>query len=101
SSRRRHTRFSRDWSSDVCSSDLIIRVRELSTRRHHRDGRFGVHGIEGDVDLMHTPVCHQAASVIPEPSEVEVKAILVEGALRCRSEERREGKEGIKMVNGG
>src|SRR5690606_40944780 len=21
--RRRHTRFSRDWSSDVCSSDLI------------------------------------------------------------------------------
>src|SRR5690606_40204034 len=24
SSRRRHTRFSRDWSSDVCSSDLNI-----------------------------------------------------------------------------
>src|SRR5690606_40274362 len=24
SSRRRHTRFSRDWSSDVCSSDLHI-----------------------------------------------------------------------------
>src|SRR5690606_16934460 len=24
SSRRRHTRFSRDWSSDVCSSDLKI-----------------------------------------------------------------------------
>src|SRR5690606_18130039 len=23
-SRRRHTRFSRDWSSDVCSSDLIM-----------------------------------------------------------------------------
>src|SRR5690606_40814474 len=23
-SRRRHTRFSRDWSSDVCSSDLNI-----------------------------------------------------------------------------
>src|SRR5690606_17193833 len=22
-SRRRHTRFSRDWSSDVCSSDLL------------------------------------------------------------------------------
>src|SRR5690606_40393868 len=26
SSRRRHTRFSRDWSSDVCSSDLGDRV---------------------------------------------------------------------------
>src|SRR5690606_13034265 len=24
SSRRRHTRFSRDWSSDVCSSDLFL-----------------------------------------------------------------------------
>src|SRR5690606_40151245 len=24
SSRRRHTRFSRDWSSDVCSSDLHV-----------------------------------------------------------------------------
>src|SRR5690606_25056739 len=24
SSRRRHTRFSRDWSSDVCSSDLSV-----------------------------------------------------------------------------
>src|SRR5690606_1530532 len=28
SSRRRHTRFSRDWSSDVCSSDLG-RIRQL------------------------------------------------------------------------
>src|SRR5690606_41154556 len=30
SSRRRHTRFSRDWSSDVCSSDLealLLRMR--------------------------------------------------------------------------
>src|SRR5690606_40270682 len=27
SSRRRHTRFSRDWSSDVCSSDLAMRNR--------------------------------------------------------------------------
>src|SRR5690606_40857923 len=28
SSRRRHTRFSRDWSSDVCSSDLYGEVGE-------------------------------------------------------------------------
>src|SRR5690606_40575853 len=27
SSRRRHTRFSRDWSSDVCSSDLDCKYR--------------------------------------------------------------------------
>src|SRR5690606_39896465 len=30
SSRRRHTRFSRDWSSDVCSSDLHNAVRALA-----------------------------------------------------------------------
>src|SRR3989449_8321685 len=29
SSRRRHTRCSRDWSSDVCSSDLVDRLRRL------------------------------------------------------------------------
>src|SRR5690606_40429293 len=29
SSRRRHTRFSRDWSSDVCSSDLALAFRGL------------------------------------------------------------------------
>src|SRR5690606_11830316 len=35
SSRRRHTRFSRDWSSDVCSSDLV-RLRERSARHRSR-----------------------------------------------------------------
>src|SRR5690606_41137090 len=29
SSRRRHTRFSRDWSSDVCSSDLPDEIAQL------------------------------------------------------------------------
>src|SRR5690606_40283926 len=30
SSRRRHTRFSRDWSSDVCSSDLVhVEIRRV------------------------------------------------------------------------
>src|SRR5690606_39293131 len=29
SSRRRHTRFSRDWSSDVCSSDLGLRLLSM------------------------------------------------------------------------
>src|SRR5437868_2226528 len=34
SSRRRHTRSKRDWSSDVCSSDLVedIELRELADR---------------------------------------------------------------------
>src|SRR5437879_11941454 len=41
SSRRRHTRYIGDWSSDVCSSDLSIRKgyeartrRDSQTRRH-------------------------------------------------------------------
>src|SRR5690606_9220798 len=33
SSRRRHTRFSRDWSSDVCSSDLRQSQRVSGTQR--------------------------------------------------------------------
>src|SRR6266550_9483896 len=40
SSRRRHTRCSRDWSSDVCSSDLAAREAETaheSTIRGIRD----------------------------------------------------------------
>src|SRR3712207_9549429 len=36
SSRRRHTRYWRDWSSDVCSSDLSEDVR----RRQRRYGDF-------------------------------------------------------------
>src|SRR6266511_5218855 len=32
SSRRRHTRFSRDWSSDVCSSDLLGRGADCAVR---------------------------------------------------------------------
>src|SRR5438445_3839981 len=30
SSRRRHTRYWRDWSSDVCSSDLTVRLQDRS-----------------------------------------------------------------------
>src|SRR2546429_6305592 len=34
SSRRRHTRCSRDWSSDVCSSDLGLRLLVASVALH-------------------------------------------------------------------
>src|SRR5690606_6959516 len=41
SSRRRHTRFSRDWSSDVCASDLAARpVRKCA------DGLILLHQVE-------------------------------------------------------
>src|SRR3989442_8287854 len=46
SSRRRHTRCGRDWSSDVCSSDLLklvwmyshfLRLSTIRLQRHHSD----------------------------------------------------------------
>src|SRR2546422_5157927 len=56
SSRRRHTRCSRDWSSDVCSSDLEQRLGRggephalplqlgegVVPRRHLREGPLGL-----------------------------------------------------------
>src|SRR5690606_41192618 len=36
-SRRRHTRFSRDWSSDVCSSDLAPRAHRDRAPDGYRD----------------------------------------------------------------
>src|SRR3972149_8213645 len=73
SSRRRHTRFDCDWSSDVCSSDLIIcssasrkglitvyeqMIEAAITRRRAEDmGQFSLFGAEepavraGTVDI--------------------------------------------------
>src|SRR5690606_41010307 len=34
--RRRHTRFSRDWSSDVCSSDLVANAVAAESRAIER-----------------------------------------------------------------
>src|SRR6266496_5892610 len=39
SSRRRHTRSLRDWSSDVCSSDLERVGRILQMHANHREER--------------------------------------------------------------
>src|SRR2546427_8486617 len=57
SSRRRHTRFDCDWSSDVCSSDLIdidelphvvnYEIPNVSEDYVHRIGRTGRAGREG------------------------------------------------------
>src|SRR5256886_4105838 len=51
SSRRRHTRFDCDWSSDVCSSDLLQGHPPEARERTHRsgDGPYPV----VDVQLRH------------------------------------------------
>src|SRR5438067_10119450 len=71
SSRRRHTRSKRDWSSDVCSSDLAGR----SVRRVRRvPPPCGVHP--------------------PDPANGSPGATgLVSACFGSRSEERRVGKE--------
>src|SRR5215813_7414118 len=41
SSRRRHTRCGRDWSSDVCSSDLLVEARTIQVADAQADdGEF-------------------------------------------------------------
>src|SRR2546427_99249 len=47
SSRRRHTRFDCDWSSDVCSSDLAPRPRKRARRRAAGARRLGGVGRAG------------------------------------------------------
>src|SRR2546429_3799266 len=54
SSRRRHTRFSRDWSSDVCSSDLL-RDAQLWTAKTVRNTGLAVTIDVGDSKNLHPP----------------------------------------------
>src|SRR3712207_6990226 len=69
SSRRRHTRYWRDWSSDVCSSDLARDGWEIALDRVGEPGLLGRLGDLGRVTgEMHS-------------------------VLGSRSEERRVGKE--------
>src|SRR5690606_40950557 len=79
SSRRRHTRFSRDWSSDVCSSDLML-AADVFARIDAMLGTFN--------PLM-----------LRTGSKPEIEDLLDKAKKRAksgkgeRSEERRVGKE--------
>src|SRR5690606_39511988 len=56
--RRRHTRFSRDWSSDVCSSDLnplnkYVSYHLLDQQRSYADlGKFSENGTKMNLQTM-------------------------------------------------
>src|SRR2546421_4517149 len=83
SSRRRHTRSDRDWSSDVCSSDLAVaEARLLAERRRQED--LGRPAHERRVEEL-------GALADPELAGRDVREGEPE---RARSEERRVGKEG-------
>src|SRR5690606_21343085 len=51
SSRRRHTRFSRDWSSDVCSSDLRITSTLDDERKRHPEQKIAPFAVN---QIIHT-----------------------------------------------
>src|SRR2546429_1720543 len=82
SSRRRHTRCSRDWSSDVCSSDL----GELSGPLGKKTSFFADFERRNITEnaIVNAVILDQNLNVVPFSS-----AILTP----LRSEERRVGKE--------
>src|SRR5207249_8983207 len=87
SSRRRHTRSKRDWSSDVCSSDLALDSVRLKGESlgfrlvGHVDSP--VAGGSGTVEILAHLVFDGRSEKLPQLGE-----------SRARSEERRVGKEG-------
>src|SRR3989442_2949120 len=84
SSRRRHTRCGRDWSSDVCSSDLTAHV--VSGNQGHAAGERRVVALATGLRV------EQRAQALLRP-HVQREQERAEAAHVSRSEERRVGKE--------
>src|SRR3712207_6958899 len=83
SSRRRHTRYWRDWSSDVCSSDLVYpRIIEEAIYEHPSVAEVSVIGVP-DTYRGQSPKAFVAL-------KQGAPALTLES---LRSEERRVGKE--------
>src|SRR5207302_5996380 len=93
--RRRHTRFSRDWSSDVCSSDLFVpncfpprSLEALMKAILSAAMVLGLCGLAGARDEKANPVgtwqCEYKIGDLKRMSTLTIKK---------RSEERRVGKE--------
>src|SRR5690606_39685454 len=90
SSRRRHTRFSRDWSSDVCSSDLVKFWFWLVFLPfdHSTSSWLRVTGLLCFVASLHLG----SSSTLP-PVPFLRWAVITRRLHHLRSEERRVGKE--------
>src|SRR5690606_39667476 len=68
SSRRRHTRFSRDWSSDVCSSDLTGRGHSPQGLRG-----IGMHAAKSSLCISN-PAKWRSSMQIASPSASPIQA---------------------------
>src|SRR5206468_4400814 len=88
SSRRRHTRSDRDWSSDVCSSDLTVGdlIREAVGKKAD-SGYF-----ETEI-LQPLKVKGMLERDVSTLSGGELQRVAIALCLGRRSEERRVGKE--------
>src|SRR5690554_1975705 len=73
SSRRRHTRCGRDWSSDVCSSDLwaIDRLSILALKLYHMEEQIR----RNDVEEAHVGKVRQKLAVLTEQRQDLSQAI--------------------------
>src|SRR5690606_40549552 len=87
SSRRRHTRFSRDWSSDVCSSDLLCCSLAPPGHAPDESGRSACAQFDS-IRAFRKDICWQPRATPPPYPPVPVASL-----SRARSEERRVGKE--------
>src|SRR5690606_39681918 len=82
SSRRRHTRFSRDWSSDVCSSDLTAGP-DLTPAKALEDGRggapVGAVGLEPGPAFLAVRMIRRIGGEVPQPDQVQHLDGLISG----------------------
>src|SRR5206468_5991633 len=95
---RRHTRSDRDWSSDVCSSDLeaaaVLPHRALLDGRNLARDRCGEPGQHSEVERDLGD--REAGDTRVDRQRIGLEAAQHEpAARRPRSEERRVGKERI------
>src|SRR5256884_4115098 len=75
SSRRRHTRCSRDWSSDVCSSDLQFRAEFFNAFNHpnfaNPNASLNSPGSFGKVSNTLSPILGTGSGGPGDPREVQ------------------------------
>src|SRR3546814_19817404 len=81
-----------DWSSDVCSSDLVLALGVISDGTWSWLGRLL--GVHGSLDLHDGAAAASAAGAPPAPLAFVIVASAVAVLLLVlRSQERRVGKE--------
>src|SRR5437762_10647927 len=96
SSRRRHTRYIGDWSSDVCSSDLLenllqVNLKKVLKIRHVAAIALGFTVADGILLVLSQllPMLGPSVIIVTIIAGLAYSLILFTG----RSEERRVGKE--------